>query len=91
MQCEQVAGGIYNIGSDEEVSIEELADKIIALTGSKSKKQYISYEEAYGKEFDDMMRRVPSLEKINKVIGYKPKMSLEQTLQDVISDIKSKL
>ncbi|MFA5783510.1 MAG: GDP-mannose 4,6-dehydratase [Phycisphaerae bacterium] len=91
MQCEQAAGGIYNIGSDEEMSIEELADKIIALTGSKSEKRYISYEEAYGKEFDDMMRRVPSLEKINKVIGYKPKMSLEQTLQDVISDIKSKL
>jgi UDP-glucose 4-epimerase len=91
MESDCVAGGIYNIGSNEEISIEDLADKIIAMTGSKSEKKYLSYEQAYGKPFDDMMRRVPSLEKIKAAVGYKPKMSLEQTLGSIIDDIKSKL
>ncbi len=91
MQCDEAAGGVYNIGSDEEVTIEALAEKVIELTGSSSEKQYVSYEQAYGKPFDDMMRRVPCLDKIKAVTGYEPKMSLGQTLQDVIEDIKSKL
>lgn len=91
MERQEAAGGVYNIGSDEEVTIEALADKIIELTGSKSKKQYLSYEQAYGKPFDDMMRRVPCLEKIKATVGYEPKMSLEQTLRSIIEDIKSKL
>ncbi len=90
MESDEAAGGVYNIGSDEEVTIEALADKIIELTGSRSKKKYLSYEQAYGKAVDDMMRRVPSLEKIKAVTGYEPKMSLEQTLRTVIEDVKSK-
>lgn len=91
MEREEAAGGVYNIGSDEEVTIEALADKVVELTGSSSQKQYLSYEQAYGKPFDDMMRRVPCLEKIKAVTGYEPKMSLEQTLRSVIEDLKSKL
>ena len=60
---------MYNIGSTEEITIEALADKIIALTGSKSQKQFISYEEAYGRPIDDMMRRVPSTDRIKS--GYR--------------------
>ena len=80
MNCEKAAGQVYNIGSTEEITIEALADKIIALTGSKSQKQFISYEEAYGRPIDDMMRRVPCIERIETVTGWKPKTNLEQIL-----------
>ena len=69
MGSKEAKGRVYNIGSTEEISIEHLADKIIKLTGSKSKKKFISYEEAYGKPIDDMMRRVPNLERIKETIG----------------------
>ena len=91
MDCEEAAGSVYNIGSNEEVSIETLADKVIEMTGSSSEKKYVSYEQAYGKPFDDMMRRVPCLDKIKAVAGYQAKMSLEQTLSSVIEDVKSRL
>ncbi len=91
MDCEEAAGNVYNIGSNEEVSIEALADKVIEMTGSSSEKKYVSYEQAYGKPFDDMMRRVPCLDKIKAVAGYQAKMSLEQTLSSVIEDVKSRL
>jgi len=91
MDCDKAVGGVYNIGSDEEVTIEALAEKVIELTGSGSEKRYLSYEQAYGKPFDDMMRRVPSLEKIRAATGYAPQISLEQTLRSVIEDIKSRL
>ncbi|MHC4122462.1 MAG: GDP-mannose 4,6-dehydratase [Planctomycetota bacterium] len=87
----KAAGRVYNIGSTEEITIEGLADKIIVMTGSKSKKKFISYEDAYGKPFDDMMRRLPSLDRIKEVIGYEPKTSLEQILKSVIEDIKKRL
>jgi UDP-glucose 4-epimerase len=79
-------GRVYNIGSDEEITIEALADKVIERTGSKSKKKHLSYEEAYGKPFDDMLRRVPCLERINQAIGYKPKLTLDETLDKIINE-----
>jgi len=91
MQCEKAPGRVYNVGSDQEITIEALADKIIALTGSPSQKQFLSYEQAYGKPFDDMMRRVPSLERIRQTIGYTPKITLEETLKDIIDSIKQKM
>lgn len=80
------AGRVYNIGATEEITIEALADKIIAMTGSRSEKKHISYEEAYGRTFDDMMRRVPCLERIAGMIGYKPRTSLTQTLEAIIAE-----
>jgi UDP-glucose 4-epimerase len=88
MNHPDVPGRVYNIGSTEEITVEGLADKIIELTGSKSEKKFLSYEEAYGRAFDDMMRRVPCLDRIKKTVGYEPKTSLEQTLKIVIEDIK---
>jgi len=79
-------GNVYNIGSDEEISIEALADLIISRTGSKSKKQFVPYEKAYGKAFDDMARRVPSLEKIRGRTGYEPTKNLAQTLDIIIKE-----
>lgn len=86
MDCPQAAGRVYNIGSDEEISMEALADRIIAMTVSRSQKEFVSYEEAYGRSFDDMKRRVPSLERIRSQIGFQPRYDLQQTLKLIIRD-----
>jgi len=90
MNCEQAAGRVYNIGTNEEISIEELADKIIQITASKSKKEFVPYEVAYGKPIEDMMRRVPSIERISKTIGWEPKTSLDETLRLIVGSLKQK-
>jgi UDP-glucose 4-epimerase len=82
-------GDVYNIGATEEITIGNLALLIIEMTGSDSQIEFISYEQAYGKPFDDMMRRIPNLEKINKKVGYKPKTSLRETLQIIIDYFKN--
>ncbi len=88
MDCPQAAGKVYNIGSNEEVSIDQLADRVIEMTGSKSKKEFVPYERAYGQPMEDMMRRVPSIERIGKTIGWKPKTSLNETLRIIIESAK---
>ena len=88
MNCEHAAGKVYNIGSSEEISIEELADKIIEMTGSKSQKQFVPYEVAYGRPIEDMMRRVPSLERIKETVGWKSRTSLAEALQAIIESLK---
>jgi UDP-glucose 4-epimerase len=90
MKCKEAAGKVYNIGSNEEISIEGLADKIIDMTGSKSKKQFISYEAAYGRPIEDMMRRLPSVERVKKAVGWEPKRSLAETLRVIIDNEKLK-
>jgi len=90
MELEKSNGDVFNVGSEEEISIEELADKIIEKTHSSSKKKYIPYSEAYGQGFDDMQRRLPCLNKINRAIGYKPQVSLEQMLEKIITDKRGK-
>lgn len=84
MATPAAAGQVYNLGSQEEVSINQLAEKIIAMTGSASKIEHISYTEAYGRPFDDMMRRIPDLSRAREAIGYRPKFSLDDTLDAVI-------
>jgi UDP-glucose 4-epimerase len=69
---------------DEQVSIEQLADRVLTLTGSPSEKRYLTYEEAYGRPFDDMMARMPSLAKIHRLIGYRPEYDLDETLKQII-------
>jgi len=88
MDCEQAAGKIYNIGSNEEITIEGLADKIIGMTGSKSKKEFVPYDVAYGRPIEDMMRRVPSLERIKETINWEPRTSLTDMLQVVIESFR---
>lgn len=86
MTTDGIAGQVYNIGSTEEVSINELADRIIEMTGGGSVKQHISYEQAYGRPFDDMMRRVPCLDRICEAVGFAPKTNLAQILELVIQE-----
>jgi UDP-glucose 4-epimerase len=84
VDCKDAVGEVINIGATESVTIEELADKVIEMTGSKSEKRGMTYEEAYGRSFDDMLIRQPDLSKIKRLIGFEPKFTLEQTLQQVI-------
>ena len=90
MNSEQTAGKVFNIGSSEEISIENLADKIIKMTGSKSEKQFVSYEVAYGVPIEDMMRRVPGLNRIKETIGWEPKTNLDEILKVIIETEKLK-
>ncbi|MFA6598862.1 MAG: GDP-mannose 4,6-dehydratase [Ignavibacteriaceae bacterium] len=78
-------GEIYNIGNDEEIAIYDLAKLVKRKCNSESEIKLISYNDAYQKGFEDMMRRVPSLTKINQLIKYKPKFNLDNILSDVIS------
>lgn len=84
-------GNVFNVGSTQEVTIEQLADRIIELTGSRSEKRFLSYEEAYGRPFDDMMRRVPDLTRIGQTIQWEPTTTLDTLLGQVIDDIRSRL
>ncbi len=84
-------GQVTNIGNNEEVTIKELAEKIIAATGSTSKIDYISYEVAYGEGFEDMQRRVPNLEKAKRLIGYQPTRTLNDIITDVVSEFRESL
>lgn len=78
-------GQVLNVGANGEVTIRQLAEKVIALTGSQSEIVYVPYDEAYAPGFEDMRRRVPDLQKIQNLIGYRPRYSLEETLNRVIT------
>jgi UDP-glucose 4-epimerase len=91
MACPTAPGKVYNLGSDREISLIDLADMVIGLTQSKSQKTFLSYEQAYGRPFDDMLRRVPSLKRINQIIGFEAKYSLEDTLGLVIKEVRGRL
>ncbi|MFA5357117.1 MAG: GDP-mannose 4,6-dehydratase [Candidatus Omnitrophota bacterium] len=84
----KAVGEVFNIGSQEEITIEQLAKEIIKLTGSKSKIEYIPYEKAYEEGFEDMQRRVPDTSKINKLIGFKPTYTLQEIIKDIVNYLK---
>lgn len=87
----EALGEVYNVGSTHEVTILQLAERIKELTGSKSKITFVPYEKAYEEGFEDMMRRVPDISKIHRLVGYEPKISLDETLKSVIDYQKLKL
>ncbi|MGA2266498.1 MAG: GDP-mannose 4,6-dehydratase [Phycisphaerae bacterium] len=89
IDCPAAIGEVINVGSDEPITIDALAAKVITLTGSASPVVRISYEEAYGRPFDDMLVRVPDLTKIKRLIGYRPMYNLQQTLVQIIEHEKS--
>ena len=82
-------GQVLNLGSDEEVTIKQLAERAIELTGSKSELRYVPYDVAYGDGFEDMQRRVPSLEKARRLIGYQPTRTLNDIINDVAAEARS--
>lgn len=85
MEHEDTVGEVFNIGTEEEISISNLAQKIKDKTGSSSPITKIPYDEAYEKGFDDLVRRVPDITKIRKIIGYEPRYSLDRTLDEIIA------
>ncbi|MBN1553877.1 MAG: GDP-mannose 4,6-dehydratase [Phycisphaerae bacterium] len=85
----QAAGEVFNIGATEEISMNQLADLIIEQTGGCSPKEHISYEAAFGRPFDDMMRRLPDTTKIHALTGWAPKISLADSVREVIDSLAS--
>jgi UDP-glucose 4-epimerase len=78
------SGEIYNVGSRNWISIQELARRMLELTGSGSELVYVPYDQVYGLGIDDMLHRVPAIEKIEAAIGWKPEWTLDEILADVI-------
>jgi UDP-glucose 4-epimerase len=87
---ENTIGKVVNIGNNFEISIKELADKVIRETESLSKAIYIPYSEAYGDGFEDMERRVPNLELISQLVDWRPKRDLSQIIQDIKSEMEKR-
>jgi len=86
--CPQAVGEVFNVGGTEETTIEDLARRIIELTGSASTIELIPYEKAFGKDFEDMQRRVPSIDKIKALIGFEPASDLDGILEKVIATMR---
>ena len=85
--CKKAYGEIFNIGTQEEISIKDLAEKVLTLSGrsvDKDSVEFIPYEKAYESGFEDMRRRIPELTKIKSYIGWEPKINLDQTLNEMI-------
>jgi len=89
MEARSVVGEIYNVGSTERVTIDELADRVLALTGSSSEIVRIPYEDAYGQGIEDMLHRQPSIEKVTAAIGWQPTRDLDEILADVLASIRT--
>ena len=82
-QTDSTIGDVYNVGGIGEVSIKELAEKVIAITGSKSTITYTSYSDAYPAGFEDIQRRVPDISKIKSAINWSPTKDLDQIISDI--------
>jgi UDP-glucose 4-epimerase len=86
---EAALGRVFNVGNDQEVKIIDLAGMVKELTGSSSPIEFIPYDRAYERGFEDMMRRVPDLSRIRSTIGYRPRVTLGEIIQSVIDYYKS--
>jgi len=88
-QSEEFYGQAFNIGGEGEISIAELAERVIRLSGSKSKIRFVPYSEAYAAGFEETFRRVPDTTKLRKAINWKPQFSLDDIILDVIKYFSS--
>jgi len=88
--ADNTVGKVINIGNDFEISINGLAQKIISETGSRSEIVYVPYKEAYGDGFEDMERRVPNIDLINELVGWKPKRDLTTVITDISAEMKKR-
>lgn len=89
MDSEDAVGEVFNIGGTQEITILDLAKKIIEAVGSKSSVDLVPYEKVFEADFEDMQRRVPGIEKINSCIGFSPKTDLDSILERVISHMRN--
>jgi UDP-glucose 4-epimerase len=84
-----VSGEIFNVGSTAQITILDLAERILKRTGSSSELAFIPYEQVYGQGIEDMLHRMPSIEKVAAAIGWGPKRGLEDILTDVIEHVRT--
>ncbi len=83
MDSDKSIGEVFNVGNNEQITIMELAKKVIEITGSHSSIEKIPYEKAYQEGFEDMQRRVPDISKIKQVLGWEPEINLDQIIKDI--------
>ena len=83
MDSDKSVGQVFNVGNDSQISIMDLAKKVIDITGSKSSISKIPYEKAYPEGFEDMQRRVPDISKIKQFLGWEPEINLDQIIRDI--------
>ncbi|HEX3227215.1 MAG TPA: NAD-dependent epimerase/dehydratase family protein [Gaiellaceae bacterium] len=88
MESPATTGEIYNVGSRNWISIKDLATRVLELSGSKSEIVYVPYEKVYGTGIDDMLHRLPSIDKIAAVTGWQPDRTLDEILTDVIASTR---
>ena len=88
MDAPGIDGELFNVGSTERVTIDELAQRVLAATRSSSEIVHIPYDEVYGQGIEDMLHRQPSIEKVNAATGWSPTRSLDEILEDVIAHVR---
>ncbi len=91
MEQDELPHRLFNIGSDEPVTIEQLARQVIAQVNPELSINYVAYKEAYGHDFEDVRRRVPNVTRLQQTLGYKPQMSLTEILNNTIEWKKAAL
>jgi UDP-glucose 4-epimerase len=84
MDTDAAVGEVFNVGSNQEITILDLAKRVKELAGSESEITFVPYDEAYEEGFEDMPRRIPDISKVNKLVGFKPAMELDGILKTVI-------
>jgi UDP-glucose 4-epimerase len=85
MDTEAAVGRVFNIGSDQPVSIFELARQVLITTGSSSQVEFQSYRQAYDQDFEDIRRRIPDLTRLRSTINYQPQYDLTAIIRDVVA------
>ena len=89
MDARELSGEIFNVGSTQRIRIVDLAQRVLAATGSASEIVYVPYDEVYGQGIEDTLHREPAIDKIGRAIGWKPNRSLDDILTDVIEQARS--
>ena len=89
--CPQAIGEVFNVGGTEEVTVNELAQRVRTAVGSSSPIVKVPYEKAYSAGFEDMMRRVPDVSKLERFTGFRPRAPLDQIIHDVVEDQRARL
>ena len=91
METPAATGEIFNLGSNQEITILELAELVRKVTGSTASMTFVPYDQAYAVGFEDMQRRIPDLAKIRRAIGFQPTHSLEKIVADVVAYTQTRL
>jgi UDP-glucose 4-epimerase len=91
METEEAVGEVYNIGNGKEITINELAERVIDLTGSSSDVEHVPYAEVYGEGFEDMRRRTPDITKVRELLEFEPRRDIDEILSDVVAHERAQM